>query len=193
MKMEKQNSNNRFSSRDKEIRATISKEEAIRLIENVYGAQYDPLCGSDGCFNVWDQLLACESVAEATPIKEYSNRENVDKTVESENVYVNGNGGSKQKVNFELTETKLQIIKKLEKCNCLTPPIKIASYLTEFFKECGSESGYWLYVSQHWNPRAINRTIASLIKQHKSGRATIGNWAAYFVYLIQKRKQRRSL
>lgn len=190
--MEKGNTNDKFHSYEDRTRTTISKEEAIRLIENVYSVRYDPNC-SDETFDVWDQLSACESVVKATPIKEYSNRENVDKTVESENVYVNGNGGSKQKVNFELTETKLQIIKRLEECNYLTPPIKIASYLTKFFKECESDSGYWLYVSQHWNPRAINRTIASLIKFHKSGRKTIQNWAAFFVYLIQKRKQRRSL
>lgn len=191
--MEKGNTNDKFHSCEDRTRATISKEEAIRLIENVYSVRCDPNCVSDETFDVWDQLLACESVAEATPIKEYSSTENIDKTVESENVYVNGNDGSKQKVSFELTETKLQIIKKLEECNYLTPPIKIASYLTEFFKECGSNPGYLLYVSQHWNPRAINRTITSLIKFHKSGRKTIQNWGALFVYLIQKRKQRRSL
>lgn len=43
----------------------LNTDEAILQIQEVYHAQYDP--GS--CLDIWDQLLACEAVAEATPIK----------------------------------------------------------------------------------------------------------------------------
>lgn len=190
--MEQKNNNNKFISRDAEIRSTISEDKAIHLIENNYSIQYDPNCGTCGCFDVWDQLLACESVAEATPIKEYFHFHK-EKDENNENVDVNGmiNDGCKQKVDFELTESKLQVIENLKNCNCQTSPKEVATFLEEFFKEYDSKPGHWLYVSQHWNPIAINRTFSALIKLHESGRATIQSWAAYFVFLIKKRKPKR--
>lgn len=193
--MVEQNTHDKFFSRDEEVRATISKEKAIRLIEDVYNAQHDPNCGSDGCFDTWDQLLTCESVAKSTPVKKFPNEENKEKRENNENVDVSGmmNDGCKRKVNFELTESKLQVIENLKNCNYLTYPKEVATFLEEFFKEYDSKPGHWIYISQHWNPRAINRTFSALIKFHESGRKTIQNWAAYFVFLIKKRKPRRNL
>lgn len=110
------------------------------------------------------------------------------------NVNANGmvNGGYKQKVNFELAESKLQIIENLKKCSHLTSPKQVAAFLEEFFKEYDSKPGHWLYIVQHWNPLAINRTFSALIKLHESGRKTIENWAAFFTFLVKKRKKRRS-
>ncbi len=193
--MKKLDSSEKFLSREEKILKTVSEEEAIRLIENTYGSRFDPHCGSDGCFDVWDQLLACESVVESTAVQKYLKQENKKNTERSENGNVNGmtNDDCKQIVGFELTDCKLKIIEGLKNYNYLTAPKEIAECLEEFFKEYKSKDGHWLYIVQRWNPRAINRTFSTLIKLHESGRATIQNWAAYFVFLIKKRKQRRSL
>jgi hypothetical protein len=187
--------NDEFSSYEEKIRKTVSEEEAILLIENTYDSRCDPHWGADGCFDTWNQLLACESMVESTAVRNYLDQETKESIGRSENENVNGmkNDGCQQIVKFVLTASKLQAIEKLKICNYLTTPKEIAGYLEEFFKEYKSYEYHWLYVAQHWNPRAINRTFSMLIKLHESGRATIRNWARFFTFLIKKREMRRSL
>lgn len=173
----------------------ISKDEAIRRIEQVYGAQANP---DNLIFDVYDQLWVCENLAAAEekertiiplePQKE-TDREPTD------NVSVNGNGNDtrKQRVNFELTDSKLKVITELEKCNYKTPPIQLAHLLEEFFKDHPSKKGHWMYISQKWNPRAINRVLRRLIKFHITGSKTIQNPPGLFNQLINMRKTRRGL
>lgn len=174
-----------YRSRDEEVRATISKEEAIKRIHE-YGAEYDE---SNTDFDVYNQLLACEAIAESTPTDSYSNKDIKEVVV----AYEDENDGCKQQVNFELTPSKLGAIAKLKEMNYRTTPPEIASLLEIIFEGYGTKPGWWLVVAQRWNPRAINRDIAKLIKLHTSGRITLKNPAAYFSFLIQKRKKRRSL
>lgn len=178
--------NKKYSSREEEIRAELTFKEVIRRIKEVYQAEYD---SSRPNFDAWDQLLACESLSESSPItREY-------KTKTNENPSVSGmlNDSCSPKVIFELTQDKQKVITELTLCNYRTPPIQIATLLEEFFKEWQSKQGHWLYIAQQWTPRAINRTIHRLSKLHKEGRITVINPAAYFTLLIKFRKRRKKL
>lgn len=108
-------------------------------------------------------------------------------------VDVNGNDDDtyKQSVNVELKESKKRAISELKTFTYKTPPIKISPLLRTLFADCDSNDGWWLYVAQHWNPRAINRVINQMVKVHKSGAITIRNPAKYFTYLIKFRKKRK--
>lgn len=175
-----------YQNREEEIRATVSKDEAIRLIEEVYHAHYDP---ENDAFDVYDQLLACESVAQSNPVNNLYFKNN-EKTDGNEGVSGVVNGGYRQKVDFELTADKLQVIEKLKKCNYTTSPKEVAQLLEEFFTEYQSKPGHWLYVTQNWPPRPIIRVLQQMIKLSSSGQKTIQSWARYFTYLIKFRKKR---
>ena len=164
----------------------MSQQEAIRKIEQVYHVRYNPNLAD---FDVYEQLLACEAMAETEKEKliKYG------KTNENVNVKWNGNDTCKQKVNFELTQNKLSVIAKLKKCNYLTPPTNIANLLEILFAEWKSNEGWWLCVAQMWNPRAINRTIDYIAKVTLNGTRTIQNPAAYFTFLIKNRHKRKTL
>lgn len=158
----------------------LPKEEVIRRIKEIYHAEYDPTTRG---FDAYDQLLACESTAETEePIG----------TNENVSASGNGNGTCKRRVNTELTESKLRVIKELRTCNYRTSPIKTASLLKQLFVNHETKAGHWLYISQLWTPRAINRTISQMIKIHRNGWQTIKNPAAYFTYSIGFRKKRRT-
>lgn len=193
MSMVKNTQKKEQNCRYEQLRAKLPLQEAISRIKK-YGVLYTPNAPE---FDAWDQLLACEAMMGSTPVKE--ELDNSESESKNKNVSVNGNGtqmisdGCKQQVYFELTESKQKVIIELKACNHRTTPIKIAQLLEEFFKEWKSNRGHWLYVAQNWNPRAINRTISTLVKLHTSGRKTINNPSAYFTFLIKKRKKRRGL
>lgn len=183
--------NKKYYSHEEEISGQISFDEALHRIKEDYQAEYDP---DRPNFNAWDQLLACEAVTHSTPMlplyEEVTDNKNRN---ENENANISGmiSDSCKQEAIFELTQHKQKVIKELTLCNFLTPPIKIALLLEEFFKEWRSKQGHWLFVAQHWTPRAIVRTINRLTKLHIDGRITIRNPSAYFTKLIKFRKQRR--
>ncbi|OGH14570.1 MAG: hypothetical protein A3H50_01430 [Candidatus Levybacteria bacterium RIFCSPLOWO2_02_FULL_37_10] len=172
-------------TREQVIRHRLTKEEVISRITEIYHAGYD----LNSEFDVWDQLLACESLA-GTEAKE---QESYGKTKEDVSVKWSVNDIYKQNTNFELTESKQKAIVELETFTYETPPIKIAQLLEILFAEYNSKNWWWLVVAQQWNPRAINRVIKRMIKLHTSGVVTIQNPAAYFTYLIKLRKKRRSV
>lgn len=151
------------------------------------GCHYNP----DSNLSSEDQLLICESVAEATPIKENYNDE--EREINKNNISVNGNGNDSYKRNDgqESARSKFQIITELQECNYRTPPTKIASLLEELFVNFNSKPGHWLYVAQHWTPRAINRVIKIILKQKATGETTILNPARYFTFLIKLRVKRK--
>lgn len=186
-----------YRSRDEQIRAEISKDEAVRRIEQIYHAQYDPDCGLDGCFDAWDQLLACESVNESTPVRDNYNQIKEENNA-NENSRVNGgvNDSYKRSINFQLTESKLKVITQLEACTYRTSPIKVSALLEEFFgewpfQEWTGEQNYWLSVAQKRTPRPIVRVIKLIVKQHNTGITTVKNPAKLFSFLIKKRAERK--
>lgn len=174
-------------SREEKIREQLSLDDVIFRIEQVYKAEYD--LGRPN-FDPWDQLLACEAVAESTPINQnYLNRDELNK-----NPSVSGmiNDSCKQPIIFELTHNKRVIIKQLKQFTYLTPPREVAIKLEELFREWKSKESHWLYIAQNWTPRAMNRTINRLIKLHTTGSRSIKNLAAYFTLLINFRKKRKT-
>lgn len=163
----------------------VSESEAIHRIEEVYHAHYDPNSGLDA----WNQLLACEAIAEAIPVREYYYHER-----NKENVGVNGfaNDSYKLKDNFDLTPGKLEIIEKLKKYNSSTRPPEIAKLLEELLSGYNTTSGWWLRVAQQWTPKAINSALNRMIKVHTFGQVTIRNPAKYFTYLIKFHPKRKT-
>ncbi len=157
--------------------------DTIRQIEK-WGGQYDP----DSSLSAHDQLMACEAIAESTPIKEVSNTEKV-----GEMGSVNGSVYDSYKlvVDFELTSCKRQIITQLEACGYRTAPRTVAALLEDFFQEWPSYPGYWLSVVQRWPPRSIYRVIRKIVKQHAGGWTTVRDPARLFSFLIQKRIKRK--
>ena len=180
-----------YKTREEQIRATISKEEAIKLIEGFYHARYDP--NFEPNFDVYDQLLACEAIAEATPVKDYSLYKNTQS--ENANSSVNGNNGSgKNKVNLELnpskTELNFELINELKNCNSSTPPKNIASLLERIFKPWESKEGHWLWIAQNYTARTINWVMTATIREYLRG-GIRKNPPSYFTYLIKFRKKRK--
>lgn len=118
-----------------------------------------------------------------------------EKEIRKTNVSVNGNVNDTYKngVNTELTLSKRNVINDLKGCTYRTSPKRVASLLAEFFAGWGTKKGHWLYVAQHWTPRAINRVLTIIIKQYERGDKTVDNPAAYFTHLIKFRKERRYL
>lgn len=116
-----------------------------------------------------------------------------EKEIRKTNVSVNGsiNGTCKNGVSAKLTLGKHEVITRLKECNYRTPPRKIAFLLEKLFDDPETEEGHWLFIAQHWPPRAINRTITQMIKRHKRGESTIRNAAAYFTAAIRRRKKRK--
>jgi hypothetical protein len=166
-----------------------STTEAIQQIQEIYHQQYAP----DSYFNALDQLLICETLTESSPILPKYNHNNEEYRI-MDNTSVNGsvNDGCKLKVNAALFESKQSAIEQLQKCTYRASPIEIADLLNAIFSDYQSFPGHWLYIAQHWNPRAINRVIQTISKLHSSGQTTIRNPSALFTFLIKKRKPRKS-
>jgi hypothetical protein len=174
---------------------SITQSEAIRRLKDIYGIEADL---HNESFDVFEQLAACESTPFVVEVKDYTQQEDTstpDDTTEITNgnatVSEHDNGTYQRVVNETLAIRKIQIIKALQSCGYKTPPRKIAPLLEELFGTNESKSGYWLHIAQHWSPRTINWVISAIIKQHKRGDRTIRKPAAYFVYLIKRRKQRK--
>jgi|SRR3989344_2775842 len=174
-------------SREEFLRSQITKKEAAYIIEQKYQSKYDPYNLN---FDAFDQLLACESVAESSPI---SPRETNEKESISTNGNVSGNdnGVCKQQVSHVLTQSKRDVISKLMVCNYLTPPLEVSKLLESLFEEYSSQEGHWLWISQRWTPRAINRSVKYTFRLYETGRIR-QNPAACFTYDIKHRKQRRN-
>jgi len=183
-----------YRTREEELRGKVSKEKAIKLIEDVYHARYDP--NLEPNFDVYDQLLACEALAEATPIKDYSLHKNNQSVSKNENVSVsvNDNGGCKNKINLELNSSKpkinFELIDQLKNCNSSTPPKDIAFLLENIFKPWESKEGHWLWIAQNYTARTINWVMAVTIREYLRG-GIRKNPPSYFTYLIKFRKKRK--
>jgi len=174
----------------------LTGKEIIRRITEIYHAGYDL---DNPNFDIYDQLLACEVIKEAEEedgkrgrINTHSTQEDKEGTNESVNVKWSVNDTYKRRVNFELTESKLTVVTKLQTCGYRTPPIEIAALLEDFFTDPNTIPGHWLLVAQTWPPKRINQVIGQMIKRENCGWKTIQKPAAYFTYLIKFRKKRKT-
>jgi len=174
--------------------------DKIKEIEKYYG-RYD----SESNLPIEDQLLASRIGFRALQEEEKRKKFAANKTQttpqenikENENINVSVNGSVnttyKRKVNSLLTQSKLRLITELKECNYRTPPKTITFLLKELFANCHSKSGHWLYIAQHWTPRAINHELKSMVKKEKAGQITFKNPAAYFTFKIRFRKKRKGI
>lgn len=103
---------------------------------------------------------------------------------------VSGNGTYKLKVNYTLTQGKLELISLLKLCNYKTPVYRKTEILEELFTHCNSKKGHWAYISENYSARAINQVLAFMIKQYGNW-TTLSNPAAKFTSLIKHRKRRK--
>jgi len=159
-------------------------------IERIFGARFEefekPLSPDDQKW-IWDNVPHKDSPNNSVSV-------------------LNDNGTCKNEANLELTQSKRpkeelagtiggcknNIISDLKECNYKTSPRKIASLLETHFSSCGSRPGHWLYIAQHWTPRAIIGVLEYMEKREKSGWVTIDNPAAYFTKVVRHRKKRKS-
>ncbi len=161
----------------------LTKEEIIHRITELYHAGYDL---TSETFDVYDQLLACEAIAEAEQeYQEKNNRTN-------NNVSVSGGvlGSSKLKENSEQNLNKKQAIVKLKHLNYKTPPTEIELYLNIIFGRWKEKPEHWLFIAQHYTPKTINSIIVQMIKQHQRRDVSIRTPGAYFSSVIKHRPKR---
>jgi len=166
---------------------SLNNEEIVQRITQLHG-EYDP----DSNLSALEQLEICETITEVLP--HFNNTTLPQESMNNENdVNWNNNGTYKRKVYFELNESKHKVIEDLKKCNYNTDRHTIALLLRELFPSPDTKEEHWLFIAQHWNPRAINRVINQMVKTQKQGIRNIYNPAAYFTKLIQFRKRRRDM
>lgn len=168
-------------TREQIIRTQLTREQVIDQIEGVHHARFDPSSDLDA----WDQLLACEAVAESTPVQDELPHTEKEGTNETAVVNGNVNGARKLSANFELTQDKLKVINELKRCNYRTSPVQIAQLLEQLFEDPTTYPGHWLYTAQDRTPKAINSVLAEMVKLSKTGFKTIDKPAAYFTKLLK--------
>lgn len=161
----------------------LSKEEVIRRITEIYHADYDL---DNPNFDIYDQLLACEAIAEAE--EEYQKKQKG-----NENVGVSGsvNDTCEPEVKSEPNWYKSELIHQLKRCTSDIPLNEIAKLLEEIFKSWPSnKEEHWLWVAQTYTARTIIWVMSATIKKYLQGgiRKTP---PAYFTYLLKFRKQRK--
>jgi hypothetical protein len=164
----------------------LSINERIRRIVQS-GGVYDP----DSSLDVTDQFLICESLRESTPIYTTYDKEK-NESDENGNVNRSVNGGCKRTPNTKQSPRNHDAIEELAHCGYRTNSVVIARYLEQIFMDYPCKEGHWFYIAQHWTPRPINQVLNYLKKLEFMDNKGIRNPAAYFTYLIKKRKRRKS-
>lgn len=174
----------------------LSKGEMIQRIKKL-GGVYEP----ESNLSIEDQLLICETIIESTPVDSNNSDGRTILSLKEKNIRnwsvdvdVNGNdyGGYKRIAFAELFVIKKDIIEQLRKCRSRTTTIvQISSFLEDLFIDYPTNKpGYWFDVARYYTPRVINRVIAELQKLSSPNHETIRNPAAYFTFLIRKRKRK---
>ncbi len=184
-----------YRNRDEQIRVEISKREAIQQIEQVYNAQYDPNCGLDGCFDVWNQLLVCEAIDEATPIKHTHPKEqknNYEETNQGNTFQVKGKGlgymvTTPQKYDYDEILNVFTTKKETTKEN-------LALFLAQKLDDINSLNYYEIQVTKHRIDFLRNCLLVTLAAYTKG--KVMKSKAAYFtgvlknkVYLAERLKK----
>lgn len=175
---------------------TSRELEIVKKIEN-FGARYDPTSG----LTLEDQLLACEAVAENTPVRE-EQPPSKGTTIGNQNEQVNDTGNSLLNdgggvygarylhVSARLIPNYSKAILKLTQCTSETAPRDVAAIIEETFGPSGKD-GWWLFVAQHWNPRPIISVLKEMKKLSDRGDLTIRNPPAFFTFLFGFRKKKK--
>lgn len=180
--------NNGFNQHDQ----FLSPEQSgiIKKIEN-YGAHYN---NPDSGLSLEDQLLACEAIAESSPIIEHGEIEKIQATI-GQVFSVSGSvsGACYSEVNLALISSYSEAIQELKLCKSdETPPINVAAILEEVLGS-SRKSGHWLYLSQRWNPRQIVWVLNQIYKEIQTGQISSHEAADAFTFRLKKRRKKKKL
>ena len=154
----------------------MNEQEAIVLIERKYHQKYS----AESPLSAQDQLKICESLDQ--------DADQEDGVVEE---FENDDGGSKLSLNRNENITKLDAIQSLKQMNYMTKPKVIAAALEKIFTDPNTQSGYLLYVAQHYSVRTLNAIINQMLKSHTETWITIKNPSAYFSHSLKFYKKRK--
>lgn len=118
---------------------------------------------------------------------------NNDRYNSSDNVSLNGNENGIRKLNPNTNSLsyKYYLINELKKCNYRTPPKTVANLLQQIFNKYNSRSTHWPFIAQTYTPKTIKSVLNKVIRRINSG-YSVKNPAAYFTFIIQKRKRRKT-
>lgn len=130
---------------------------------------------------LWSMSKSNNLASEYADIQEY-----FDEIEKSVPVSGNANGIYKHGTETSINKSKQDAISELKKCTYRTPPLQIEQLLLKLFIDYDSKPGHWLYIAQHYHPRAINWVINGMIKTYKYGWQTIKNPPAYFTHTLKK-------
>lgn len=86
---------------------------------------------------------------------------------------------------------KIEIIREIASLNYRTPPRILAGLLDNLFSSINTHEGHWLFIAQHWTPKAIKSVINEMLRRHRTGEVTIKSPPAYFTYLIKFHPKRK--
>ena len=163
------------------------EEEGVKLLKQKYNTDYNP----EYHLSAIDQLQICETleVYDQTPstIVKSNTGELIDnvKCIEIEN------DTCEPPINTSSIKDKQDAIYTLSTYTYKTPPKQIAEMLEKLFCDKSTHPGHWLIIAQLYTPLTINRVIKLMLKQHKTGEATIHKPAAYFTKVIGFRAKRK--
>jgi len=158
----------------------------VKKIERL-GGRYVP----DSGLSLHDQLLACEAIAEATPINQNHSPFVKEKLNEEETEDESLLDGIKQPVNVVAIG---EVIEELKEYNTKTPPKRIENLFFRLFGP-GLSKNQWLWIARLYTPRQVIWELKHLKKRLtddiKEGWVPIDKPAAYFTYRIKKFRKKR--
>lgn len=164
--------------------------EQLMIVAQIraFGADYDPNCG----MTLEDQLLACEAIAESTPVVERTEVKENQTTSElvfsgSESV----SGACYSVVNPDQISNYVEAIRELSLCRSdETPPIKTATLIEKALGP-SRKPGHWLYLCRIKNPRQIVWVLTKIFKEIQTGQTPVEKAADYFTFRLKKRKGKK--
>lgn len=105
--------------------------------------------------------------------------------------YKDSNCARKQHTNLTKKLSKKEAIIKLKHCHYRTASNIVASYLDIILSNDDTRPGHWLYTARRYTPKTINSVLWETIKGIKRGDIDFEKRAAYFTFVIKKRKPRK--
>lgn len=158
--------------------------EIVRKIER-FGAFYNLESG----LSLEDQLLACEAVAESTPVE--SKRTDIKSEQELSVRGSSVSGACYSEVNPELISRYLEAIQELKLCKSdKTPPKEVAALIEKALGP-SRKAGHWLYLCRRKNPRQIVWVLIQIFKEIQTGQTPVEKAADFFTFRLKKRKTKK--
>lgn len=157
-------------------------KHTISEIEKLYPDWYKP----DFDLTLGDQQFIWEN----TPFtEEDENKLKELKVKRDANVIHNGSAIGICKDTKKIPEKQIKIlaIKNLQKSRVNTTSLKdIASWLKDLFGIWTEKPLHWLFIAEHYTPKAINSVINEMQKRKSGGAMPLDNPGAYFTKVLRR-------